>query len=202
MHAREGQADDQAAEGAVARLAGGHAEDAGDEDEGQDDLDQQARNRVAAHTGEAVGAETTGHIRHAAELKDDRQDGRADQRADALGDDVAADVLLVHTAGHEHAEGDGGVDVAAGDVADGVSHGDDGQAEGQGGEDVAAAGGCVTAHQHGGTAPEHDQCAGADRFCDKFFHRESPSFLLCPHHTLLLHKKQELVLCKSKVKII
>ena len=59
VHAREGQADHEAAEGAVSGTLGGDAEDAEDEDEGQHDLNEKARNRAAAHTGETVRADVS-----------------------------------------------------------------------------------------------------------------------------------------------
>ena len=170
VYAGQRQADDEAAEGAVLGLLRGHAEDAEHEDEGQHDLDQQAREGAAVHAAEAVGAEAAGHVGHAAELEDQGQQGGADQRAEALGEHIADEVLALHAAGEQHAEGDRGVDVAAGDVADAVGRGDDRQAEGQRREDVAAARRRIAADEHRGAAAEHDQCAGSDEFSQIFFH--------------------------------
>ena len=170
MNAGQGQADDQAAEGTVVGLGRGNAEDAQDEDEGQDDLNKQGRKSIAAHAGQAVAAEGAGHILDMAELEDQRQKSRTHKRADALCNDITRNVLFLHAAGEKHPQRDGRVDVAARDVADAVGHGNDRKAEGERGQDVAAAHDRIAADQHGRPAAQHDQRAGADCFGKVFFH--------------------------------
>ena len=174
----EGQADDEAAEGAVLELIGGDAQDGGDEEEGQDHFQQEAGAEAAVDAAQAVGAEAAGHVGDIAHLEDQGDEAHAGHRADDLGDDVKQELHGLQALPKEDRQGDGGVDVAAGDVADGVGHGHDGQAEGQGGEDVPAAAGGVAAHQHGGAAPHEAQGEGADDLGQEFSceHNEILSF--------------------------
>ena len=152
MHARQGQADDEAAERAVFRLLGGHAQNIDDENERQDDFHQKARHGAAADAAQTVGTEAAGHIGHTAHAEHRRQDRRAHERAHTLGNHVVHELHDFHAAGEQDPQRHSGVDVASGDVADGIGHGHNGQAERQGREDVASAVGGVTAHQHGSAA--------------------------------------------------
>ena len=68
----------------------------------------------------------------ASRLRDDKQHGSCQDGSDDLEHHVHAAVLRRHASGEEASQGDGGVDVASADAADGVSHGYDGQTKGHG----------------------------------------------------------------------
>ena len=130
MDQGQGAADDQTGNLAE-RLTGGHAQDRQDEDAGQHDLGQEA-----AADGDAglkgVRAEA------AVKVEENAQADRTEDRAEALGDHVADEVLEAHLLADQHCQRDRRVDVAAGNVADGVGHRYDHKAEGQSRERVAA----------------------------------------------------------------
>ena len=82
--------------------------------------------------GVAVGSEAGGEIETGPaagnhEQNAPRHDGSGDLRAD-----VRRQVRNGKTFGHRQADGDGRIQMTAGNVADGISHGQDGEAERQG----------------------------------------------------------------------
>ena len=88
----------------------------------------------------AVGGETgLGGAEAVLAVGDDEEDATGDRTADDLGDPVGDDRCPLDTLRDSTAEGDGGVEVSAGDVADRVGAGDDGEAEGQRDTDEADA---------------------------------------------------------------
>ena len=93
-----------------------------------------------------------------------------DDTADELADPVADGVLPGHAAGKGHAEGDGRIDVASADAADGIGHCDHGKTEGDCGTDNA--GGRVAAEEHCGSAAQERQYERSDAFCKVLFHRQ------------------------------
>ncbi len=169
VYEHQGEADDYAAEGAMSALLGGHAEDGQNEQEGQQDFYDETCHGAAAHACQTVCAEATGLVLNRAELEYECQQSGASQGTEALGNNVADEFVHLHAAAHEHAEGNGGIDVAAGNIAHAVCHADDGQTEGKGGEDVATAVDSVTADQHCGAAAEQHECERADEFGDVLF---------------------------------
>lgn len=134
VHEGEREADDDAGErrGALVRR---RTEDGQNEDAGQHDLDDDCARGAEADRrlfAEAIAAQA--RRQHAAQggLGDDEGEQcggaeGADELAHSVTDEVFAGQALVE----EHAEGDGGVDVATRDVADDEGHGDDRQAEGE-----------------------------------------------------------------------
>jgi hypothetical protein len=129
----EAETDGQTGEAANTLLSVRRAEYGENEDEGQDNLSQQTADcGYALLTGVSACALKTGYV-----ADQNPQQHGADESADNLEEDVHSGVLDGHTTGQVAAEGDGGVDVTAADVADGVSHSDDSQTEGQGRTDDA-----------------------------------------------------------------
>ena len=158
----ERQTDGEAGELIVAGL-GGDAEDRQHERGGEHGLDGEAFHHVAAI--QRIGAEAAVPAAEVAEQ------GRAGRGAGELGDHVADKVAEAHAAGQQHAQRDGGIDVAAGNVADGIGHGDDRQAERQrraqiGGVDLRA----VAAQHDGRAAAEKHEHERADKFSEILFH--------------------------------
>ena len=141
MDQGQGAADDQARDIAVF-LLGGDAQDGQDEDAGQDGFDDEAGQGIPVIQG--VGAQLGCILHH------QLQHAGAGDGAHELSHHVADEVLHGHLLRAEHGDGDGGIDVAAGDVADGVGHGHDHQAEGRTGHAQGAAGlaGHAAGHEH------------------------------------------------------
>ena len=170
MNEGEGQTDDETAEAAVVLLLGGNAKDCDNKDEGQDDFNEDACKNTAVNARKAVGADAVdnaansgrGPIGNAAKVEDHRKRACACKSAEALGDDVGDEVAKAHAAADQNAERNSGVDVAAGDVADAVCHGNDGETERKRGEDVAAAESGVTANEHCCAAAHEYEHGGAD----------------------------------------
>lgn len=173
MHERQREADGQRRDGLVLAL-GGDGEDDGDEDGGQDDLGQQDRAEAEAAGGGgavAVGGEAGlaggGEVAGGAVGGDEEDDSGSDEPAEDLADDVAGDVLPLGAAGDGEADADGGVEVAAGDVADSVDAGHHGEAEGEGDTEEAhserVAGVGEGGGEHRGADAPGDQEEGAER---------------------------------------
>ena len=78
----------------------------------------------------------------------------------------------------QEGQGNGRIDMASGDVSDGVGHGHDGQTEGQRRQYVAAAVHRVTAHQHRSATAQNHQCGRADCLGNQFL-AHTHSSLLC-----------------------
>jgi len=114
---------------------------------------------------QAVGAKA------AVKAQQHTHDEGADDAAYELRHEIADKVVLVHLAAEEDAERDSRVDVAAAHVADGIRHGNDGQAKGQGREHVGRIGArAVTTHRRGGaTAADHED-RGADALGNVLLH--------------------------------
>ena len=169
----EGETDRQAGRLAGAQLRIRGAEDDEHEDEGGDELDEQ-RSADASRVGYAVGAEAAGQVRSRNDLGEEQQDGAGDDTADQLAAPVAAGVLPAHAAGERDGEGDGRVDVAAGDVSDRVRHGDDGQTESDGG--AHDTGRLAAPEEHSVAAAQEHQNEGSDAFSKVLFHFECGLF--------------------------
>ena len=161
MNQRERTADDQTGDPAVFRLAG-DAEDREHKHAGEENFDDQRLHGAAIV--QPVGAETVGRADQPA------QDGGSGGRAQKLRDDIAHEIRNAHAAVQQDAQGDGGVDVAAGDVADGIRHGDNHQTERQRRHQIGSVRfGCAARHG-GDAAGEQDQNEGADKFGGILFH--------------------------------
>ena len=139
--------------------------------EGQEALNDKTRNDAAVNARETVGAKAACLVGHAAEAEDRRQNARTRKRAEALGDDVGDEINSAHAAREQYAERYRGVDVAARDIADAVSHADDYKTESESGQNVAAAVFGVAADEHRRAAAENNEHHGADELSDVLFYR-------------------------------
>ena len=133
VHEDEGQTDGETGEVARTEFAVGGTQYHEHEDEGGDDL-HEASAPDAAGVSHAIAAETPHAVSDAFSSRshdvDERQQASTSKdTADELADPVDAGLFPGHTAGKRHREGDGGVDVATGDAADGVGHSDHGETE-------------------------------------------------------------------------
>ena len=116
----KGKTDYKACYAAVFDLRG-DAEDGKDEDEGQDDFNKQGKPDIAVV--ESVCSETG-----AGSYKSEKNRSAGDG-AEELGNDVADEVSEGKLAVYEHCDGNGGVNVATGNIAYGIGHGDDHESE-------------------------------------------------------------------------
>ena len=170
VHQDQRKADGQTGEIARADLAVSRSEDHEHEEEGRDDLDEESAAETAC-IRHAVGTETAGKIRGGDDIDEQEQDGTGEQTADHLADPIAAGVLPAHAPGEGDTEGDGRIDVAAGNAADGVSHGDDGETECEGRTDNT--GGRVASEEDCGAAAQECQNEGSDALSDVLFHNDT-----------------------------
>ncbi|WVZ73081.1 hypothetical protein U9M48_021429 [Paspalum notatum var. saurae] len=151
VHEEDGESDGERGEDGDVRVPGaalgvGGGEDGVDEDEGADDLGSQAV-ALGVPGVDGVGAAAGGHVEPLLEALDDA--GAADG-AQALHDHVEEGAREGELARQEEAEGDGGVDVAAGDAGGAVDEREDHAAEGPG-DALDAHGGALAgrlAHAH------------------------------------------------------
>ena len=83
------------------------------------------------------------------------------KRAKALGDDVSDEVLKGYSLGKQNTERNCGIDMAAGNVSDGICHGYNDKAKGKCGQKISAAAIGITAYKHcrSATAEDENKCA-------------------------------------------
>ena len=93
----------------------------------------------------------------------------ANRAADQLGEDIGHQIFGGEAFASAEADGDGGIEMAAGDVADGVSHGEDGESDGEGDADEADAEGGEGGGGDGGANAGEDQPEGADELGEAAF---------------------------------
>ena len=167
VYQNQRQTDGQTCEVACADLAVGGAKHYEYEDEGCDDLNEECT-PGAAGIGYAVGAETAGEVGCGDNVHECEQQGAGHDAADDLAAPVAEGIFPAHAAGQGDCQGDGGIDVASADAADGVGHGDDCKTEGDGCPYYSC--GSVAAEEHCGAATEKSQHEGADAFSKVLFH--------------------------------
>lgn len=156
MDQRQRQADDQSDDEFVVGL-GSDPEDRIDEDEGQDDFDEEPQQEIQ---GEGGSREVRDAVRPEGGIgtEEDHQDEASKEGSQHLGEDVESEILEGELFGQIHGEGHRRIDVASGDVADGVGHRHDGKPEGQrGGHEIDAA-------FDGDPATEGDEDEGSDEF--------------------------------------
>jgi hypothetical protein len=138
---RQGEADGDGREPRRGAAVGGAHDDV-EEDGGQERLgDQDCGHRVA---GGGVGAVAVGgHVADAVEAVlaggDGIERGAGGETADDLRGDIGGHVLPLEALADGEADGDGRVEVGAGDVADGIRHRQDREAEGEGDTEEADA---------------------------------------------------------------
>lgn len=167
MHKGERKADDYARYSLVVRL-GSNAENGEHKGECEHDFNDEAdkeRARIAVSGCEdrlnGIAAEV---FKRAEEQPDDC---RADDCAQNLTDYVTYKFLCGHLFADEHGKANGGIDVAARNVAYGICHGDDYKAEGERRGDYAVVADAARSHRH--AAAEHDEDHRADKFGHTFF---------------------------------
>lgn len=157
MDQHEAETDCKTCEVACALLLVGGAEHYEDEEECGDDFNEDCSAGTVCICN-AVGAEASG-IAHctgcAGSADDSEEDSCADNTADELADPVTTGILPGHSLAEDDAEGDGRVDVAAGDASDGVGHCDDSKTEGGSGSEDA--GGLTASDKDCGAAAEKGQ---------------------------------------------
>ena len=167
MYEDEGKTDGQSGELAGSLLLVGGAEDHEHEYAGEEHFGKQASDEgytflagIRAGSGEVdVGGE-------------EGQDGGTDDGADDLEQHIEAGVLAAHLAGEPYRESDGGIDVATGDAADGVSHGDDCESEGEGRTDDGGGDSVGATQTDCGAAAHENQDHGSDHFSKILFHNK------------------------------
>ena len=138
-----------------------YAENRNDEDEGQHDFDQERSDDFAVI--QSVGAKTAVRTEQTSEGE------RAEGCAGKLGNDIAEEISHAHFAADQHGDGDRRVDMAAGDVADGIRHGNDDQTEGGGRQEIGGVGFRGAAERGSGAAGDEDQHKRADAFRNILF---------------------------------
>ena len=100
---------------------------------------------------------------------DDVENLRACGCAEHLRHDVRQQLGERKALARYEADGDGGIEVASGDVADGEGHGEQGEAEGQGDTGKTDAKTGVGGGQNSGTASAEDQPCGSQEFGEETF---------------------------------
>lgn len=125
-----------------------------DEDEGDEELDSEGLSdrEMFIDRGHAETGSTANFFR-----SEKREKSSTDESTNALENDVEESLEDSDLAAEDEAEGDGRVDVAAGDVADALSDGGDGHAKGEG--DADDVGGVTT---HARAASDQDEEHGAE----------------------------------------
>lgn len=163
----EGQTDRETCEIAGTYLAVSRSEDHEHEEERGDELNEE-RSACSAGVGHRVGSETSGEVRSGDYFCEKEEDRAGDDGSDDLADPVAKSVLPAHSAGKGGTEGDGRVDVAAGDASDGVGHSHYRETEGDSRADHS--GGGVAAEEHCRSAAKKCQNHCSDALGDVLSH--------------------------------
>ena len=167
VHQDEAEADGESGEVAGSDFAVSGAEDDQHEKEGCYYFHKDGAPGTAS-VGYAIGAEASGQVRCADYACYGKEKRACDDTADELSYPVAAGVLPTHTAGEGYAEGNGGIDVATADAADGVCHGYDGKAERYRSADYA--GRSVTTEEHRCPASQESENESAQALSKILFH--------------------------------
>ncbi|CAD5301347.1 hypothetical protein BOSE62_70081 [Bosea sp. 62] len=170
------------------RLAMGRAHDDEQEHHGHHHLGQEGRGQ-AVFAGRmlaiAVRGEALGEIETRRADRDEIEHGGGEDGADDLGDDVGH-----HLAGREapaggEADRDGRVEMTAGDMADRIGHGDDGQTERERYTKQPDADLRKARRDHGAAAAGEGQPEGTDHLCDIVSRAHLDSPFGCDHRTVI-----------------
>ena len=181
MDEGEAEADGDGGEAGGSTFVGG-ADDDEEEDAGQDGFGDEGSahadsfaaecvESVDEFVGPAVGGEGAGGCSGEVRIGDEEEECSSCDAASTLGDDVSNDIfgIFCEATGGNKSECHGGVEVAAGDMADSISHGEDGETEGDRNADIAdseVVG--ATSEQGRAAAAEHEpECA--DKFSSSTF---------------------------------
>ena len=167
MDEDEGQTDRETCEIAGSDLAVSRSEDHEHEEERGDELNEE-RSACSAGVGHRVGTKTSCEIRSGDNFRENEEGRAGDDGSDDLADPVAKSVLPAHSAGKGDTEGDGRVDVAAGDASDGVGHSHYRETEGDSRADHS--GGGVAAEEHCRSAAKKCQNHCSDALSDVLSH--------------------------------
>ena len=160
MDKSQGEANDQTGDAAIF-LLGSDTENSQNEDTGQDDLDDDGFD--GGTVIEAIGTEAislTGQC---------GQQTRTGDTTEELGANVTNEISDAHFAAAEHGKRNCRVDVASGDVTDGVSHSDDHQTESQRSDQVSGISFRGAAGNGSGSAGKKDQDERPDKLSNIFF---------------------------------
>src|ERR1700712_2764549 len=133
MDEREAESDGDRSEALGRALIGG-AEDDEEEEEGKQELrDEAGEQGIAAGRMHAVAVRSkTGGARKALlAAGDDVKAAGSGDAAENLGNDIREKIAPGEASAGVEAEGDSGIEMRAGDVADGKGHGEHGEAEGE-----------------------------------------------------------------------
>ncbi len=164
----QGQTDGETGEVACTELAVGGAENHEHEDEGGDDLHEASApntagvsHAIATETHHAFGdAFSTGSH----DVDESQQASTSEDAAYELADPVDAGLFPGHAAGKRHCEGDGRVDVATRDAADGVGHSDYRETESDGRAHYTSRGG--TTQEHSRSAAQQGENERSNQFSE------------------------------------
>jgi len=119
---RDDGADDDAGGDSFFFCAGGDAQNCEHEDKGEYEFQNEGLDgRACWESGAKVGCF----------WKEKAKKAGGGKRSAALSDDIRKNTLAGKTASQEKRGGDGGIEVGAGDFAEGVYHGEDNEAEGK-----------------------------------------------------------------------
>ncbi len=162
MHKHEGETDCKACKVARALLAVGCAEHNEDEDACEHELSYK---RLPSDIS-LLDCICAGQILIAlCEAEENRRGGNC---ADNLEQHVEPCVLAAYPVAKPCAESDGGINVAAGDVAYAIGHCDNGKTEREGDGKLSA--GVTATHVDGGTATHQNEHKRSDQFSKILFH--------------------------------
>ena len=138
-----------------------------DKDEGSNDLNK-ACAPYATGIGDAVGAKTAGKIRSGNNLGKQKQQSTGNDTADNLANPIAASIFPTHASAEGNAQGDGRIDVAAADFANGICHGNYGKTECNSGSNYTCR--SVATKEHGSPATKECKNERSYHFSDVLFH--------------------------------
>lgn len=143
----------------------GCAEDNKQEEGGEDDFGDEAGEQVVTAggvLGVAVGSEAAGEREAGFAAGDDIENARCGEAAQDLSDNVGAEFGDGEALADDEADGDGRVEMAAGDVSDSEGHGKERQTKGESDSDEAYAQLWVSGGNNGASAASEDKPEGAE----------------------------------------
>ena len=156
MYQRQREADYQACHLAEFGLRG-NAQNRQNKDKGQNDLHDQGTHNTALKQAILAKAQLCS-------AQNAHENGGTGDSAQELGDNVTHKILNAHLAGNQHGNGYGWIDVAAGNIADGIGHGNNHQSESEGCHQVGGVGICAVTTDYGSCAAgKQNQNQGADK---------------------------------------
>lgn len=164
MDEREGEPDRERGE-ASGRLAVGRAHDDEQEHHGQHEFGDRGGGKIVFARrmfAVAIGGEAAGEAEIRFAAGNQIKHAGCDDRADHLGDDIGRNLVRGKASARGEPHGHGGIEMAAGDVADGIGHGDDGKTESECDAEQADADLRKSSGEHGAAASCEGEPEGAD----------------------------------------